>query len=75
MPRRTFYWWYDQYLPYGEDGLVDHGPNPGRVWNKIPDNVLSDRLDLALQGPELSPRELAIRSTDTQGSFVSESSV
>lgn len=30
---------------------------------------------LALDGPELSPRELAVRFTDTRGYFVSEASV
>ena len=24
--RRTFYRWYDRYLHYGEDGLVDRAP-------------------------------------------------
>ena len=32
-------------------------------------------VELALEEPELSPRELAVRFTDTQGYFVSESSV
>jgi len=35
VPRRTFYRWYDRYLHYGEAGLVDRAPHPGRVWNKI----------------------------------------
>lgn len=30
---------------------------------------------MALEEPELSPRELAVRFTDTQGYFVSEASV
>ena len=75
VPRRTFYRWYDRYLHYGEAGLVDRAPHPGRVWNKIPDNVRKDVLDMALDIPELSPRELAVRFTDAQGYFVSESSV
>ena len=75
VPRRTFYRWYDRYLNYGEDGLVDRAPHPGRVWNKIPDTVRRDVLDMALDIPELSPRELAVRFTDTKGYFVSESSV
>ena len=75
VPRRTFYRWYNRYLHDGEDGLVDRAPHPGRVWNKIPDNVRKDILDMALDIPELSPRELAVRFTDTQGYFVSESSV
>ena len=75
VPRRTFYRWYDRYLDYGEDGLVDRASHPGRVWNKIPDNIRTDLLDMALDIPELSPRELAVRFTDTKGYFVSESSV
>lgn len=75
VPRRTFYRWYDHYLCYGEDGLVDRAPHPGRVWNKIPDNIRSDVLEMALDIPELSPRELAVRFTDTKRYFVSESSV
>ena len=75
VPRPTFYRWYDRYLEYGEDGLADRAPMPRAVWNKIPDNIRSDLLDMALDIPELSPRELAVRFTDTQGYFVSESSV
>ena len=73
VPRRTFYRWYDRYLNYG--GLADRTPHPGRVWNKIPDNIRAQVIDLALEIPELSPRELAVRFTDTQRYHVSESSV
>ena len=41
VPRGTFYRWYDRYLRYGEYGLVDRAPHPGRVWNKIPDGIRS----------------------------------
>ena len=75
VPRRTFYRWYDRYLHYGEDGLADRAPHPGRVWNKIPDTIRAQVIDLALEIPELSPRELAVRFTDSQGYHVSESSV
>lgn len=46
-------------LNNGEDGPVDRAPHPGRVWSKIPDNIHTDLLDMALDIPELSPRELA----------------
>ena len=75
VQRRTFYRWYDRYLEHGEDGLVDRAPHPGRVWNKIPDSIRTELLEMALDIPELSPRELAVRFTDTKGYFVSESSV
>ena len=48
---------------------------PVRVWNRIPDDVRERIVDLALEEPELSPRELAVRFTDTQRYFVSEASV
>jgi putative transposase len=48
---------------------------PGRTWNRIPDNVRSQIVRLALDEPELSPRELATRFTDTKSYFVSEASV
>jgi transposase InsO family protein len=73
--RRTFYRWYDRYSEHGEDGLVDRVSHPGRIWNKIPETIRAEVLDMALDIPELSPRELAVRFTDTKGYFVSESSV
>ena len=39
IPRTTFYRWYDRYLALGEAGLEDRRPHPGRVWNRIPDDV------------------------------------
>jgi transposase InsO family protein len=62
-------------LENGEDGLVDHFTHPGRIWNKIPDSIRTELLDMALDIPELSPRELAVRFTDTKGYYISESSV
>lgn len=48
---------------------------PSRVWNRILDDVRQRVVDLALDVPELSPRELAVRFTDTENYFVSEASV
>jgi len=53
VPRSTFYRWYDRYLEYGEDGLVDRAPLPRAVWNKIPDTVRNDLLAMPLDIPEL----------------------
>ena len=75
IPRTTFYRWYDSYLTGGPDALQDRSSRPGRVWNRIPDGVRKQIIDLALDESELSPRELAVRFTDTQRYFVSESSV
>lgn len=75
IPKTTFYRWYDRYLAFGEVGLEDRNSNPGQVWNRIPDDVRDEIIDLALEETELSPRELAVRFTDTKGYFVSEASV
>ena len=75
IPRTTFYRWYDRYLSGGVEALEDRCPKPGCVWNRIPDDIRERIVDLALQEPELSPRELAVRFTDTQSYFVSEASV
>src|SRR6476659_6050117 len=48
---------------------------PDRVWNRIPDDVRARIVTLALDEPELSPRELAVRFTDAERYFVSEASV
>ena len=75
IPRTTFYRWYDRLQIAGLEALEDQSPRPSRVWNRIPDDVRQGIVDLALDVPELSPRELAVRFTDTENYFVSEASV
>ena len=75
IPRATFYRWYDRYRDGGPEALADHRSRPDRVWNRIPDDVRRQIIDLALELPELSPRELAVRFTDEKKYFVSEASV
>ena len=75
IPKTTFYRWYDRFQSFGLPGLEDRTSGPGRVWNRIPDSVRQEIVELALQEPELSPRELAVRFTDTKRYFVSETSV
>ena len=75
VSRATFYRWYDRYQTDGPEALEDRRSRPDRVWNRIPDDVRSRIIDLALEAPELSPRELAVRFTDRESYFVSEASV
>jgi putative transposase len=75
IPRATFYRWYDLYQTGGPEALEDRRPQPKRVWNRIPDERREQIIQLALDEPELSPRELAVRFTDQHGYFVSEASV
>jgi transposase-like protein len=75
VSRSTFYRWYDLYRRFGEKGLEDHRPGPGRVWNRIPDTIRAQIIEMALERPELSPRELSVTFTDERAYFVSEASV
>jgi putative transposase len=75
IPKATFYRWYDLYQTGGPEALGDRPSRPRRVWNRIPEEVRGQISALALDEPELSPRELAVRFTDERTSFVSEASV
>jgi transposase InsO family protein/transposase-like protein len=75
IPPTTFYRWYDRLVEHGPEGLADRPSSPSRVWNRIPDAVRDQIVSLALDAPDLSPRELAVRFTDTERYFVSEASV
>jgi len=75
VSRPTFYRWYDLYLSGGPEALADRPSRPDRVWNRISDDIRVKIINMALDKPELSPRELAVNFTDTEGYFVSEASV
>jgi len=64
ISRATFYRWYGRYLARGAGALEDGQSAPRRVWNKLPPTVAAAVLALALQEPELSPRELATAFVD-----------
>lgn len=63
VPRATFYRWYDQYQTGGPEELEDSPSGPSRVWNRIPDDIRDQIVQLALEETELSPRELEGRFT------------
>lgn len=75
VSRSTFYKWYARYLDNGYDGLIDTKRNPKRIWNRIPDSERERVREIALDKPDLTPRELAWHITDTQKYYISESSV
>jgi len=75
IPRTTFYRWYDRYQTEGPEALADRPPRPARVWNRVPEEIRQRVVRLALDEPELSPRELAVRFTETERYFVSEATV
>ena len=75
VPRSTFYGWYRRYAEGGAEALANRPPRPQRAWNRIPPERASAIVDLALAEPALSPRELAVKYTDTDRYYVSESTV
>ncbi len=73
--RSTFYEWYRRYQESGYDGLAPRYSPPNQFWNEIPPWERDKVVEVALDKPELSPRELAWHITDTRDYYISESSV
>ena len=73
--RSTFYAWLKRYEAGGIDALEDRKPAPRAAWNKLPEDEQVAIVDLALEQPALSPREIAVTYTDEKERFVSESTV
>ncbi len=73
--RSTFYNWYGKYLKDGYDGLADRKPNRKSFWNRIPQEIREQVVDVSLDMPEKSPREIAMFYTDHYHYHISESSV
>ena len=69
IPRSSFYRWYDRYQRGGPEALADRPSRPDRVWSRIPEAIRSQIVDLALDQPELSPRELAVRLLDEENTL------
>lgn len=75
VPRSTFYSWYQRYQEQGMEGLKNKKLKVEQFWNRIPDHVRGQIVNLALEYPEESPRQLTYRFIDEKAYFVSESSV
>lgn len=72
--KSTFYNWYRAYLKKGSSGLAPVRKTR-QQWNTIPEEQKQLVVEVALEHPVLSPRELAVKLTDEQRVFISESSV
>lgn len=72
VSRPSFYRGYDLYRRFGEAALEDRRGGSGRGWNRIPKAVRDQVLEMALDQPEPSPRDLAVTFTDEKRYFVSE---
>jgi len=73
--RSTFYDWYRRYQQEGYDGLANQYRPPQQFWNEIPPWEKERVVEIALELPEKSPRELAWYITDKRGYYISESTV
>ena len=74
IPRRTFYNWYKRYTVGGLDALRETPRRVQNTWNRIPDIVRQIVVELSLEHPELTPRELSVLLLEESQIFVSESS-
>ena len=72
--KRTFYNWYHAYCKDGIDGLAPKSRSK-RQWNYIPDDQRELVVEMALEYPDRSSRELAVKMVDETGMYISESSV
>lgn len=72
--KRTFYNWYHAYSKDGIDGLRPKSRSK-QQWNCIPDEQCNLVVEMALEYPERSSRELAVKMVDEIGIYISESSV
>ena len=75
LNKSTFYNWDHAYSKQGVEGLMPNKRASNRQWNSIPEEQKNLVVDIALDNPELSSRELAYKITDEQQIFISESSV
>jgi transposase InsO family protein len=73
--RSTFYTWYRRYQQGGYEALANRYRPPKQFWNQIPPWERLRVVEIALEHPQKSPRELAWYITDKRGYYISESTV
>ena len=73
--KSTFYNWYGRHLEGGFNGLAPTQRARNTYWNRIPDKVRSEVVEMALDFQEDSCRGVACKMTDEREYYISESSV
>jgi transposase-like protein len=63
ISKSTFYDWYGRYCEDGIEGLKDRKRTPKQFWNAIPESEKDKIVDVALQFPEKSCREIAFKKS------------
>ena len=72
LAKSTYYRWLKR---QADGGLKDRKGGTALPWNKLQPAETERVLSLARASPELSPRQLALILIDTQGAYISESTV
>lgn len=75
LHKSTFYNCYGKYREDGFDGLAPKSRARNTYWNKIPDKIHTEVIDMALEYPEESSRGVACKMIDDKQYYISESSV
>jgi transposase InsO family protein len=75
LPVATYYRWRRKFRGQGRDGLADHSPYKGKVWNQLLPQERDKILEVAMLCPEWSPREVACHLADHAGFTASEATV
>jgi transposase InsO family protein len=75
ISRSTYYKWRKSYDEDGITGLAKSKTSARRVWNKLTGDERAIVIKIARLHPELSSRLLAVKITDEEGFYVSESTV
>jgi len=75
IPLSSYYNWKARYEKEGLMGLGKQENNSRKIWNRLTDDEKNKVLEIAKKHPELSPRLLAIKITDSETFSVSESTV
>jgi transposase InsO family protein/transposase-like protein len=73
--RSTFYKWCRRYQEGGYEALANRYRPPKQFWNAVPPWEKEKVVEIALEHPEMSPRELACYITDKRSYYISESTV
>jgi len=71
----TYYRWRRRFKGFGVAGLHDRSPYKGRTWNELLPKERKKVVEIAMQLPAWSPREVAYHISDYCGFSVSESTV
>ena len=75
VSRSTYFRWKAKFKKFGKEGLRNKSSKPQRQWNQISESEREQVLSLANLYPDWSSRELSFYISDTQGFFISESTV